>query len=251
MLVSLFSAKGSPGVTSSGLALAAAWPRPVVLLEADPSGSDLVYRCRSVAGGPFASSPNILGLASAVRGDRSVAVSEWTQKLANGVDLVAGVTTPTQGRGLAGLWSAVAAAAMISEVDVIVDLGRVEREAPTMPLLTGADLMVPIVSGSLDSLMHARELLKDLVGEPHSRIVPLLVGRVRTAVADCEDVDEVLASAGIIAAHATHLPLDHSGLSALEAGAKPNGRARMSQLVRTARLAADQLIATLGAEVAR
>ena len=251
MLVSLFSAKGSPGVTSSGLALAAVWPRPVVLLEADPSGTDLVYRCRSVAGGPVATSPNILGLASAVRGDRSVAVSEWTQKLANGVDLVAGVTTPTQGRGLAGLWPAVAAAAMAAEVDVIADLGRMEREAPTMPLLTGADLMVPVVSGTLDSLMHTREMLKDLAGEPHSRTAPVLVGRIRTAVADCEDVDEVLASAGIIAAHATHLPLDHPGLSALEAGAKPNGRARMSQLVRAAHLAADHLMTTLGAEVAR
>ena len=250
MLVSLFSAKGSPGVTSSGLALAAVWPRPVVLLEVDPSGTDLVYRCRSVAGGPFATSPNILGLASAVRGDRSVVVSEWTQKLANGVDLVAGVTTPTQGRGLAGLWPAVAAAAMMSEVDVIADLGRVELEAPTMPLLSGADLIIPITSGTFESLMHTRGLLKDLVGEPHGRTVPLLVGRARTAVADGEDVDEVLASAGIIAAHATHLPLDHPGLSALEAGAKPTGRARMSQLVRAARLAADHLMTTLGAEVA-
>ena len=107
------------------------------------------------------------------------------------------------------------------------------------------------MSGTLASLMHTRELLKDLPADPRNRTVPLLVGRARSAAADCEDVDEVLASAGISAARSTHLPFDHPGLSALEAGAKPTGRARMSPLIRAARQAADHLIASLSAEVAQ
>lgn len=38
-LVTLVSAAGSPGVTTTGLGLALCWPRPVVLVEADPAGS--------------------------------------------------------------------------------------------------------------------------------------------------------------------------------------------------------------------
>jgi hypothetical protein len=243
MLVTVFSAKGSPGVTSSALALAAVWPRPVVLVEADPTGTDLVYRCRSAAGGPVAPAPNILGLASAVRGDRSAPIGGWTQPLANGVRLVPGVTTASQGRGLTGLWRAVAGALVSAEVDVIADVGRLAREDPTVPLVAEADVRVPVVSGSLESLMHAREQLLDMAGVLGGRTVPLLVGRARTAAADTADLDEVLAGAGVMAEPATHLPLDHPGLSALEDGARPTGRGRMSLLVRAARTVADRVTA--------
>ncbi|MDF0752962.1 hypothetical protein NLU14_22305, partial [Marinobacter sp. 71-i] len=68
MLISIASVKGSPGVTSTALALAAVWPRPVVLLEADPSGGDLAYRCKAAHGGPVAANKGLLQLAAAVRG---------------------------------------------------------------------------------------------------------------------------------------------------------------------------------------
>ena len=44
-LISLVSLKGSPGVTTTALALAAAWPAPRRLLaELDPAGGDLEIR---------------------------------------------------------------------------------------------------------------------------------------------------------------------------------------------------------------
>mgnify|MGYP001003888136 CR=1 FL=1 len=46
MLISIASAKGSPGASTSAHVLAAVWPRPAVLAELDPAGSDLVYRAR-------------------------------------------------------------------------------------------------------------------------------------------------------------------------------------------------------------
>ena len=37
-VIALGSAAGSPGVTTSALGLALTWPRPVLLIEADPTG---------------------------------------------------------------------------------------------------------------------------------------------------------------------------------------------------------------------
>ena len=37
-VVTLSSASGSPGVTTTALGLALLWPRPVLLIEADPTG---------------------------------------------------------------------------------------------------------------------------------------------------------------------------------------------------------------------
>ena len=67
MLIALASVKGSPGVTSAALALAAVWPNPVVLVEADPSGGDLTYRCRLSPGAVIESRSGLVGLAAAVR----------------------------------------------------------------------------------------------------------------------------------------------------------------------------------------
>lgn len=250
MLITFFSTKGSPGVTSAALTIASIWPRPVVLVEADPTGGDLIYRCRSAAGGPVAVSPSILGFASAVRGDRATALSQWVQPLANGVQLIAGVTSPAQGRGLAGLWRDVASAAVASEPDVIVDLGRIDREDPAAVLVRMSDIAVPVISASLESFMHGREMLKEGMPEGRGRTVPLLIGQERTAAADGADLDEVLVSAGVIAAQSVHLPTDQHGLKALEGGANPAGRGRMSHLVRSARTAADQLLEAARIEVA-
>ena len=41
-VIVLVSAAGSPGVTTSALALALGWPRPVVVVEADPTGGSAV-----------------------------------------------------------------------------------------------------------------------------------------------------------------------------------------------------------------
>lgn len=250
MLIALFSAKGSPGVTSSALALAAVWPRPVVLIEADLSGSDLAYRVRVEMGGSLSITPNILGLVSAMRGERSIQAADWTQRLKCGVDLVPGVTTPSQSRAMDLLWPDVAAAASSSECDVIVDLGRIRRESPNVPLAAAADVHVPVLAGTVDSLMHTRELLKDFTAGD-ATTSPLLVGRIRSAESDCEDVDEVLTGAGVIAGPCSHLPLDHPGLSALQAGANLSARGRASQLVRGARAAARALSEMVETGVAR
>ena len=41
-VIALGSAAGSPGVTTSALGLALTWPRPVLLIEADPTGGSAI-----------------------------------------------------------------------------------------------------------------------------------------------------------------------------------------------------------------
>lgn len=241
MLVTLFSAKGSPGVTSAALTLASVWPREATLLEADPSGADIAYRCRADSGGTLTQSPNVLGLATAARGDRSTEITAWSQKLANGVTVVPGVSSPTQAAGIASLWRGVAGAARNHNGDVLADIGRIDLSAGEIPLLAAAEVIVPVVSASLESLMHTREVLKDITSHSRARIAPLLVSPIRTAAADLRDVDEVFKSAGVISESAVHLPLDHTGLRSLEQGAKPTGRSRMSILLRSTRPIANTL----------
>lgn len=248
MLTALYSAKGAPGVTSSALVLAAVWPRPVVVIEADPTGGDLAYRCRATGGGQLAASPNVLGLVAALRGERQTDVSEWAQPLACGVNVVAGVQSPAQARGIGDLWRRLAVTAAAANVDVIADLGRIDRNAPTMPLLTSADVRVPVLAASLDSIVHTRAHLLDVLVDG-GRTMPLVLGKSRTVAADARDVDEVLAQGGVIAAPAAYLPLDHPGLSAIEGGASPAGRGRGSQLVRAARTVAGRVLESAGAEV--
>ncbi|GAA1753984.1 hypothetical protein [Aeromicrobium alkaliterrae] len=248
MLTVLYSAKGAPGVTSAALALSAVWPRPVVLVEADLAGSDLALRCRGASRAAVASSPNLLGFAAATRGDRDSTLTEWAQQLACGVHVVLGVQAPAQARGVADLWRRLAVAAASADVDVIVDLGRLGRDAATMPLLVAADVRVPVMASAVESILHTRAHLLD-VAVAGGRTVPLLVGPGRNAAADCRDVDEVLSQAGVIAAASSHLPLDHPGLAALQGGVSPTGRGRSSQLVRGARAATEHLLASAGLEV--
>ena len=39
-LIAVAADKGAPGVTTASVALAAVWPRPVLLAECDPAGGD-------------------------------------------------------------------------------------------------------------------------------------------------------------------------------------------------------------------
>jgi len=243
MLITLFSAKGSPGVTSTALAVAFAWPRPCVLIEADPSGGDIALRCRAEAGGTLTQSPNVLGLATAVRGGRTTEISLWAQQLANGTSVIPGVSSASQASGIGLLWHGVAEAARTHTRDVIADVGRIEASDKNRPMLAAADLAVPILSASMESLIHTRELLREATFRANARVVPMLIGPVRSAAADSNDVDEVLADAGIAADPTLHVPLDHAGLKTIERGASPDGRSRVSALIRAARPLAEQLAA--------
>lgn len=247
MLIALASVKGSPGVTSTALALAAVWPRPVVLLEADLAGGDLAYRCRAAHGGAVSANRGLLRLAAAVRGGapRPDAVFNESQRLACGVNLIQGVTSSAQARGLAALWQTIGQACTSAEVDVIADLGRLDRASALMPLTQAAHHLLPVASTSLDSVMHLTEGLNDVAGGIAQRgtvnISPILVGPDAHAARDCADLDDLLTRAGLPITPTQPMPYDPKALQRLEQGERA-GRLGRTLLLRAARAVAASLV---------
>ena len=248
MLISLASVKGSPGVTSTALALAAVWPRPVVLLEADPSGGDLAYRCKAVHGGAVAANRGLLQLAAAVRGGLPGAgvVIDESQQLACGVNLIQGVTRAGQARAFSGLWPTIASASVDAEVDVIADLGRLDRTSPVMPLAEHSTHLLTVAAATLESVMHLREdvqdLMRSLAPARAIPVCPVLVGPDARAGRDRSDLDSLFDDAGIAARPTLSLPFDPKALSRLEQGESPSGRLGRTLLMRGAK----NLTASLG-----
>lgn len=248
MLVCVASIKGAPGVTSTALALASVWPRPVTVVEADPSGGDLAYRCQAMHGGPLRGTKGLLTMAAAVRGGTPEprVVLEHAQPLACGVDVVQGVTSAGQARGLGGLWPALATACQVSTEDVLIDVGRLERTSPTLALARAADVVLPVAASSLASVMHLKhglaELMPALVQRQAVTVTPIVIGPDAHAEQDCVDVNELLARAGHPVQLARPLTYDPRALVRLEEGEKGTGRLGRTLLLRRALAIAASLV---------
>lgn len=254
MLVGLFSVKGSPGVTSSALALAAVWPRQVVMVEADPTGSDLSYRCRASHGGPVDAEPGLLRLAATVRSGvpGPQVLSDEAQALACGVQLVQGVAASAQSRGFGPIWSTIGQVCANAMVDVIVDLGRLERSSPVMAIAGAADVLLPVVSTTLESVLHLSNGLQDVMGALAQaglvNVGPIIVGADESGRRDCADLDEVLHKAGLPTLPAQPIPYDPRALTRLERGERVEKLAK-TPLIRGARQVAQNLTpAEVGAQ---
>src|SRR6266702_4246819 len=107
-LVAVAADKGAPGVTTASLALAAVWPRPVLLAECDAAGGDLFYRLPAADGGRLNPQRGLLSLAVAARrGIQPHQVWTHTQKLHGGLDILTGLVNAEQAAGIQSLWGAV------------------------------------------------------------------------------------------------------------------------------------------------
>lgn len=159
MLIALAADKGAPGVTTTTVALAAVWPRPVLLAECDPAGGDLVYRLPGQGGGRLDPRRGLLSLAVAARRDLHPA-QLWThaQKLRGGLDVLLGVTSAEQGAGLEPLWGPVGSAlAGLPQADVIADCGRLGPDGPHYDLLAHATAVVLITRPRLGEVVRLRD----------------------------------------------------------------------------------------------
>lgn len=265
MLITVGSLKGSPGATSTALALAAGWPRPVVVLEADPSGADLALRCESAAGGPPQPNPSLVTLGASLRagGAANFNLLVESQRLACGVNLIQGPTSHAQARGLGNLWSTIADACRSSRVDVIVDAGRLDPASEALAIAKASHMVVVVAGRSLEAVLHLREGIGELlrsVAVPGRvpTLVPVLVGPDSHAERDRGDVDQVLREAGLPVTAALSVAYDPKALARLEAGESPKKLSRsvlMRSAVRTAAAlagpdpVADQATAPAPAEV--
>ena len=154
-VLSLVSAHGSPGVTTTALALAATWPkhRRCLLVEADLCGG--VISARYGTG----DTPGVASLAAAARrcGLNDEIVFEHAQRLPGGLPVLVGPPSPDEShavfRDIAGKLARWAAAR--PDVDVIVDGGRITGRAPSITPLLGAGAVLVVARPTVEQLRTA------------------------------------------------------------------------------------------------
>jgi hypothetical protein len=230
VLVCVCSTKGSPGASVTALALAAVWPtaatgRKVVLAEADPDGGSLVTRWG------LGRDPGLVSLAAAGRhGLAPDALWDHSQDLPGGLAVVPALDDPARAAAtLRSCGPALAAwLAGLSEVDVIVDAGRIWNPL-TQPLRDHADRVLLVARPSADQLLPAAP-----TAAANANTRWLLVGNAPYRPG------EVTAATGV--GVAAVFPEDRRAAAALTGAARPRGFARLP-LIRAAASLAGELTA--------
>lgn len=258
MLIALCSDKGSPGTTTSALALASAWADPAVVVEADPAGGDLGIRLRP-DGAALPEAPTILSLAAVSRSDSDPdVVGLHAHRLNLRVSVVPGALRREQ-MARVGDWSFVADALRRARVPVFVDLGQLHAGSPVLPIAARADLVVMVARPDLTSVVRLRDRVARLgadlgtVRGAPPKLYALLVSSGRHGAAHVRDVAALLSdtAAKPFMVGGGHLVIESAAVRRLEAGDDPAGRLARTALMRSARVVSNDLRgAVAGAEEA-
>ena len=237
MSISLCSAKGAPGVTTSGLALALCWPRPVVLAELDPAGGDVLAgygRGELSAGGlaDLALAARRGGLARHLEGQLLRLDPEGRARL------LPGLADPAAARHVD--WDRLAATLATVEdgaIDVIADCGRLRVEHFPAAVLRRAAAVVLVTGSTLRAVRAATQAIAELRGgDGHAGMVVTLV------VGPGEPYGEREIGEALGVPVVGSLPRDAKAASVLSDGA-PAGRVfAQSALLRAARTVATRLV---------
>ncbi|WP_407343389.1 hypothetical protein [Pengzhenrongella phosphoraccumulans] len=150
-------------MTTTAVGLAMNWPRPVLLVEADPTGSNgllagLFRGAREYEAGLLDIAASPLAMYDAVR--EATRQIEGTE-----VRYLVGVQTHTQAGGLRDLWEPLGEEFADLEhtgQDVIVDAGRLGLVGSPEPLLTFADLTLIVTRTHLPALAAARSWVEEV-----------------------------------------------------------------------------------------
>lgn len=148
----------SPGVTTLGVALTLSWPRPVTLVEADPTGGS------GILAGYFrgmVDHPGLIDLVMAHRQGRlaSALPSVLLPVPDTNAHILVGSRAHEQSVGLTELWDPllpVLRDLAATGQDVIVDAGRLGLDGSPSPLVFGADVTALVSRSSLPALAGAR-----------------------------------------------------------------------------------------------
>lgn len=141
-VIALISPGGSPGVSTTALALALSWPRDVVMAECDPAGGSVLagmWRGQVAEGGG-----GLLRFALAAQRDSRAAgdlIRTEALPLEDGLAtrfVLPAPPGPLAARQLAAAWPAIAAGFAAATADVIADVGRFDADPALAPLLSGA-----------------------------------------------------------------------------------------------------------------
>lgn len=176
-VIALCSAQGSPGVTTTALGLAFAWPRDVLVVDADPTGSSAV-----MAGwlrGRVPQSAGLIDLAFTT-GSLPDMLDAHTMPLdsAGKVQFLPGPQSHDQALACRDLWSPLREALADQGTrgrDVLVDAGQLGIPGSPEPLLDGADLTLLVTRTHLPAVAGARAWAETVVREQPWRNPGLLL----------------------------------------------------------------------------
>lgn len=168
-LYAVAAAKGSPGVSTTAMALALGWGSEVVVADVDPAGGDLALRYRAEDGKPLDPERGLVSLAASVRrGADASGVEAHLQTVEGDVPVLVGVSRPEQVTGLGAAWPSVSQSlARMADRDVIADCGRVLPGSATLPVLSASSAVLLLTRPTLEELFHLRERLRALTTSLH------------------------------------------------------------------------------------
>ena len=243
-LIALASVKGSPGVTTTCLALAAAWPaQRRLVIEADPAGGDL---------GPWLGlppAPGLTGLAAAARHDHSSDVA-WQHacELAGGLNLVVAPAGAEQSAAclaaLAGNADTIFASLAAAPDTVIADCGRLDPASPALTIAAQADITLLMVRPRVSELSHLA-LRADGLSRAGARLALLLAPGAGRGPAEASYPAAEIAATLDIPVQAS-VPADPRGAADLVAGRGDMHKIRRAPLARAAASLATELDAARG-----
>lgn len=233
MLISFVSAKGSPGVTTTVLAVASRWPRPAIATDLDPQGGDILA---GIGGGNVPAAHGVVDLVvDARRTDLITAMHRHvTRPVAHSPLVLAGFGAPGQAAGIA--WEPVARQfADLPGADVLADCGRFAVGHPVVSALRNSDLTVAVLGSSLRSVRATARtlpLIREELGRPSHRYTPGPLVLVVVAPGRPYDLAEIARACGTEVIGS--LPDDPGAAQVWIDGTEPGRGFRRSALQRSA-----------------
>jgi hypothetical protein len=164
-VLALFSVKGAPGTTTTAMLLSSLWPRPALLVDADPAGGDVGLRLPAEDGRPVDLNRGLLTLLPDARRAMSPeSVLDHAQRVVGGGEVIAGLGGPEQATAAGSVWGSLADLfAGLHSHDTFLDLGRLDVRSPVLPLAVRADIAICVLQASLSGVYAARARLRTLV----------------------------------------------------------------------------------------
>lgn len=163
-VISLTTAAGAPGCTTTALGLALTWDAPTLLVEADPAGS-------AISAGYFRGtvdhSRGLLRLALGHHENLAEAMLVESHQLDGAADrrILLGLAEATQATALEPWWEPIGSA--LRELDnagyvIVVDAGRLTQRSCPTPLLEQSDLVLVVCRGTLESAVRTQPMAASL-----------------------------------------------------------------------------------------
>jgi len=156
-VIALASASGSPGVSTTVLGLAMEWPRPMLVVEADPTGGSSILA--GYLRGHTQPGADLVDLMLSPLGAAQTLPQIAAPIPGTTISYVAGTRTHAQAAALRDHWAGLAdvlASLEANGQDVIIDAGRLGLVGSPEPLLCAADLTLLVVRTDLPALVAAR-----------------------------------------------------------------------------------------------